>query len=146
MILRILALLLLAMPAYAADGDRFATTYVDNRKVVQVFLLCDSDTAPATCSEFNVSRFGFPDEIRVTLETETACSGTPTVVLRGFNASGATDKFDLLTIPTSDTPPQKDVTIQYQGHPFIDATVTDLTDCSPGIDVIVSLHYGNTAR
>lgn len=107
------------------------------------FLLCDSDTAASTCSEFNLGTGqaqGYPSYFTVTLLHTTGCSSGATieVEVRGAHVSDT----DEITISTSNL--QTDA-VQSQTfdteHKFIDAVLTGtFTSCSD-IDVAIILFY-----
>lgn len=143
-LLFLLASLLLAGSVGAADGDVLTGGCAEGRGDLEcrAYLLCDSDTAAGTCTEFNLGTgkpTGYPSYFVVTLLHETGCTaGAIEVQVRGSHVSN-TDEVAL-----------RDYNLQTDGiqskafetdFKFIDAVLSGTFTSCTDIDVAIVLYY-----
>lgn len=124
----VLLALLLAVPAFSADGDIVSSKTQGRMKEVQ-FRLCDGDHSATDCAELDTIEDlpdGPPDWIVYSLVSTTGCSGAPSVSVRGL-ASAAGVPFVYASLTTAGTSAVK---VCGPRHRFHDATVSGATDCT----------------
>lgn len=81
-----LLLVMLAYPAWAADGD-VVSNYCSGAWCVEEILLCDGDHSATDCEEFDLhteGNAGLPWHIQFDLSRTTGCAGAVTVQVRGL--------------------------------------------------------------
>ena len=135
----LLALFLVPVASWAADGDCSAPYRSGEWEVVECFL-CDGDHSATDCAEFDLEAEaqGVPAYWVADLAATTGCSGAPSVAVRGLSAQlGVPHVYaDLTTAGTSS------VVVEGPRHRHLDADVdiTTSAGCSD-LEVLLRLFY-----
>jgi hypothetical protein len=139
-----LLLVLVAFPAYGADGDAWGA-YTDTRSGAydkRAFLICDAKVAAdSTCTEFDLEADGRGSPLFFSIQIiliDPQCSGTPDFQVTGAHTSAGVTTNLRVSMSEAGTNSQEFDTI----HRYINVTLSDDAACdAPGNTLAIILAY-----